>query len=257
MNSPLCSICRFWHSSIGKKVVVALTGAFLVLFLAGHLTGNMLIYQSSADFNEYAHFLHTMAHGWGIWVFRILLLSSLVLHVLGTVQLTIANRKARPTRYQKEATMVAPKSSRIMIFSGLTILSFVVFHILHYTVRVDGDLKLLADFGQNWAMTVAGFQNILVVIFYVIAMALLCSHLSHGVASIFQTLGLRTKKNAQLIITSSKVFSIVIFIGFISIPISIFFGLGKAEMEETVRLVQEAHKAGHTELQTTEAGGSH
>ncbi len=252
MSSPICSICRFWHSSIGKKIVVALTGAFLVLFLAGHLTGNMLIFQSSHDFNEYAHFLHTMAHGWGIWVFRILLLGSLVLHVLATIQLTIANRKARPVRYQKEATMVAPKSSRIMIVSGLTILSFVVFHILHYTVRVDGDLRLLADFGQNWAMTVAGFQNLLVVIFYVIAMALLCSHLSHGVAAIFQTLGIRTKKSSQSIKAFSKAFSTVIFVGFIAIPISIYFGFGREEMEATVKLVEEAHKAGLSSLPVVE-----
>lgn len=248
MSSPICSICRFWHSSIGKKIVVALTGAFLVLFLAGHLTGNMLIFQSSEDFNEYAHFLHTMAHGWGIWVFRILLLGSLILHVLATIQLTIANRKARPVRYQKEATMVAPKSSRIMIISGLTILSFIVFHILHYTVRVDGDLRLLADFGQNWAMAVAGFQSLLVVIFYVISMALLCSHLSHGVAAIFQTLGIRTKKSSASIKTFAKVFSLVIFIGFITIPISVFFGYGRAEMKDTVERVQAAHKAGLTEL---------
>lgn len=151
-----------------------------MVFLAGHLVGNLLIFQSSEAFNHYADFLHTMLHGWGIWLFRATMLVSLVLHIIATVQLTAANRVARPSRYQKDATMVASKSSRMMVWSGLTILVFFVFHILHYTVRVQADLKQLAEFHQNWAMTVAGFQSIPVVLFYVLAMGLLCSHLSHG-----------------------------------------------------------------------------
>ncbi|MCB1091196.1 MAG: succinate dehydrogenase cytochrome b subunit [Akkermansiaceae bacterium] len=249
MISSTCSACRFWHSSIGKKIVVALTGAFLVIFLAGHLVGNMLIFQSSEAFNHYADFLHTMLHGWGIWLFRATMLVSLALHILATVQLTAANRAARPRRYEHDATMVASKSSRIMIWSGLTIIVFFVFHILHYTVRIQDDLKLLADFHQNWAMTVAGFQSIPVVLFYILAMALLCSHLSHGVGSIFQTLGLRTKKSSAAIGLLSKVYAIVIFLGFISIPISIcFFGLGKCEMEKTEKVVKQLKEKGHTHL---------
>ncbi|MFK7910495.1 MAG: succinate dehydrogenase cytochrome b subunit [Akkermansiaceae bacterium] len=248
MISSNCSLCRFWHSSIGKKFVVALTGAFLVFFLAGHLTGNLLIFQSSEAFNHYAHFLHTMLHGWGIWIFRILMLVALVLHIIATIQLTGANRAARSSRYQKDATMVAPKSSRIMIWSGLTILVFFVFHILHYTVRINGDLKLLAHFGQNWAMTVAGFQKWYVVLFYIISMALLCSHLSHGVASIFQTLGLRTKKTAEGIKRLSQVYAVVIFVGFVSIPITILFGLGEEEMEQTLKAVKILEENGLKEL---------
>ena len=122
MSSSTCSLCRFWQSSIGKKLVVAITGAFIVLFLAGHLVGNLLIFQSSEDFNEYAEFLHSMAHGWGIWVARIAMLGALVLHVVATIQLTIANKAARPSRYQKEATVVASNSSRMMIWSGLCLL---------------------------------------------------------------------------------------------------------------------------------------
>ncbi|MGJ8678635.1 MAG: succinate dehydrogenase cytochrome b subunit [Akkermansiaceae bacterium] len=252
MSSPTYSLCQFWHSSIGKKIVVALTGAFLVFFLAGHLVGNMLIFQGSEDFNHYAEFLHGMAHGWGIWVARILILVALVLHVVATIQLVRANKAARPSRYQKEAHMVAPKSSRMMIWSGLTVLAFFVFHILHYTVRTSPDLKLLADYKQNWAMTILGFQNIPVVLFYMLSMALLCSHLSHGVGSIFQTLGLRSKKSAGAIAAFSKAYSAVIFIGFISIPIAVcFLGFGKQEMEETFEAVKAAKAAGLTELPVT------
>ncbi|BDS05092.1 hypothetical protein NT6N_01320 [Oceaniferula spumae] len=245
MSQSTCSLCRFWHSSIGKKIVVALTGLFLVLFLAGHLVGNLLIFQGSTDFNEYAHFLHNMMHGWGIWGFRIMMLVALVLHILATVQLVAANRAARTTRYQKEATMVASRSSRIMIWSGLTILVFFIFHILHYTVRVSPELKELADFGQSWAMTVKGFQNPLVSIFYIIAMGLLCSHLSHGVGSIFQTLGLRTRKTAGAINCLSKAYAVIIFVGFISIPISIcFFGYGKDELKQTESAIKAAKSMG-------------
>ncbi|MBT8037291.1 MAG: succinate dehydrogenase cytochrome b subunit [Verrucomicrobiae bacterium] len=256
MSLSTCAPCLFWQSSIGKKIVVALTGAFLVVFLAGHLVGNLLIFQSSESFNHYADFLHTMLHGWGIWLFRATMLVALALHIIATVQLTAANRIARPTRYQKDATMVASRSSRLMIWSGLTILVFFVFHILHYTVRVDGDLKQLADFHQNWAMTVAGFQSIPVVLFYILAMGLLCSHLSHGVGSIFQTLGLRTKKSANVINLFSKAYAVVLFFGFISIPVSIcFFGLGEKEMNETIQKVEAAAKAGLTSL--PDAGDKH
>ena len=249
MSQSSCSLCRFWHSSIGKKLVVALTGLFLVLFLAGHLAGNLLIFQSSGDFNEYAHMLHTMLHGWGVWIARILMLVALVMHIIATVQLTAANRAAKAVRYQKEASMVASRSSRIMIWSGLTVLVFIVFHILHYTVRVSPDLKELADFGQNWAMAIKGFQNPFVSIFYIIAMALLCSHLSHGVASIFQTLGLRSRKTAGPINMLAKAYSLVIFVGFISIPISIcFFGYGKKELEKIEQQVAIAKELGLTTL---------
>ena len=249
MSSSTCSVCRFWQSSIGKKIVVAITGIYLVLFLAGHLAGNMLIYQSSDDFNHYAEFLHSMLHGWGIWMFRISMLVALLLHIIATIQLTADNRAARPSRYQHDATMVAPRSSRMMIWSGLTILMFFVFHILHYTVRVQDELKQLADYKQNWAMTIAGFQNFAVVLFYIVAIALLCSHLSHGVGSIFQTLGLRTKKTAKGITLFSKAYSVIIFVGFISIPVSVyFFGFGEKELNETRAKVEAAAKAGLLEL---------
>ncbi|MBK1791928.1 succinate dehydrogenase cytochrome b subunit [Persicirhabdus sediminis] len=233
MSKATCSLCQFWQSSIGKKLVVAVTGLFLVLFLAGHLAGNMLIFQGSEDFDHYAHFLHNMVHGWGIWGFRIMMLGALALHIIATIQLTQANRAARPARYESDNTMVASKSSRMMVWSGLTILVFFVFHILHYTVRTSAELAELANHGYNWAMTIAGFQNVLVSVFYIFAMTLLCSHLSHGVASIFQTLGLRSRKTAGAIQTFSKAYAVIIWLGFISIPVAVcFLGYGKEELKE-------------------------
>ncbi len=220
MNASTCSACAIWNSSIGKKLLVALTGLVLVLFLAGHLAGNLLIFVGEKAFNEYAEMLHTMLHGAGVWIARAVLLTCLVVHVAATISLTRANRAASP-KYVHEQTIQATKSSRIMIWSGLTILAFVIFHLLHFTVRVNTELSQL---GQNnpHGMVIKGFSSGPVVLFYVIAMSLLCSHLSHGVASMFQTLGLRSKKSAPLIEKISKAYAFLIWVGFISIPLAIY-----------------------------------
>ena len=234
MTSPVTVLLRFWNSSIGKKIVVALTGLVLVGFLIGHLTGNLLIYVGREAMNDYAEFLHHMLHGAGVWIARIVLLICFVLHIVGTICLTRQNRASRDNRYQFEDTSVASRSSRIMIWSGLTILAFVIFHLLHYTVRVS---YAAADFVDTTAegserfdvygMMIKGFSFVPSSLFYIIAISLLCSHLSHGTASIFQTLGWRTERNRSLIETGSKIFAIVIWAGFISIPLAVMFGLVK------------------------------
>lgn len=231
MSALSCCIhstpCRFWNSSIGKKIIVALTGIILVGFLTGHLIGNLLIFQGEHAFNDYAHFLQTMLHGYGVWLARIVLLITFVLHVIATIQLTLANKAARDVQYQHPATVTASASSRMMIWSGSTVLAFLVFHVFHYTVRVSPTLAELGAENPH-AMVIAGFSNILVSLFYLIAMTLLCSHLSHGIASIFQTLGMRSHKTAIPIDIFSRAFALFIWIGFISIPIAIMiFGFGK------------------------------
>lgn len=223
-----CSLCTFTRSSIGRKMIVALTGLALVLFLAGHLSGNLLIFAGSEAFNDYAQFLHESLHGAGVWIARIGLLVVLVLHVWFTILLTKENKAASP-KYEHGATVQAPKSSRIMIWSGLTILAFIVFHILHFTVKAGSDFSTYLETTADGTvrhdahrMVIAGFQNGLVSIFYIIAMTCLCSHLSHGVSSIFQTLGLRSKKTAGAIKFLSNAYAIVIYLGFISIPLAIW-----------------------------------
>jgi succinate dehydrogenase / fumarate reductase cytochrome b subunit len=226
MNALTRSAAAYWNSSIGKKLVVALTGLAMVLFLAGHLTGNMLIYAGKEAFDEYARFLHEAGHGALIWVARLGLLVVLVLHVWATILLTRENKAARQ-QYEFQATIQASKSSRIMIWSGLTVLAFIVFHILHFTVRTNSHLAEIAK-ESPYEMVIAGFSGgflqVLVVLFYVIAMTLLCSHISHGVASMFQTLGFRSKKSASLIQRISLGYSAVIWIGFVSIPVAILLG---------------------------------
>ncbi len=227
MSKSSCSLCQFWHSSIGKKIIVAVTGAVLVAFLLGHLSGNLLMYVGADAFNKYAAFLHSMLHGAGVWAARIVLLTCLTLHVAGTICLVRANKAAKGQTYEKQETNVASGSSRIMIWSGLTILAFVVFHILHYTVRINAELANLGDSGDAYGMVIVGFKSIPVSLFYIIAISLLCSHLSHGVASIFQTLGLRTRGNAALIKGFAKGYTAIIWVGFVSIPIAVLTGIIK------------------------------
>lgn len=230
MNSLGNSLCRFWHSSIGKKIVVAVTGAMLILFLIGHVTGNLLVFAGREAMNDYAEFLLHMGHGTGIWVARIGLLIAFVLHIFATVSLVRQNRAARDVEYACKETVQASKSSRIMIWSGLTVLAFVVFHILHFTVRIDSELKHLVDplkAGRHdtFGMVIQGFQNPLVVAFYVIGISLLCSHLSHGIASVFQTLGLRSRKVAGAEKKLGLVIAILLWLGFLSIPVSVLIGV--------------------------------
>jgi succinate dehydrogenase / fumarate reductase cytochrome b subunit len=201
----------------------------MVLFLAGHLTGNLLIYAGKEAFDEYAKFLHEAGHGALIWVARVGLIVVLVLHVWATILLTRENKAARK-EYEYKSTIQATKSSRIMIWSGLTVLAFIVFHILHFTVRTNSHLAEIAK-ESPYEMVIAGFSGgflqALVVLFYVVAITLLCSHISHGVASMFQTLGFRSKKSASLIQRISLGYAAVIWVGFVSIPVAILLGFVK------------------------------
>lgn len=241
MNAITSCLTAIWTSSIGKKLIVAVTGAFLVLFLAGHLVGNLVVFMGAEPFNAYAYFLHHMLHGAGIWLFRAVMLAALGLHILATLALTRENRAARK-QYECQATIQATLSSRTMIVSGLTIAAFFIYHMLHFTVRAGAASGFnTAERYQNfrlpgvehgvhnaWLMVIDGFSVWYVSAFYIIAMLLLCSHLSHGVQSIFQTLGLRSKKASPLIKLISIAYSLFIFVGFISIPIAILvFGFGR------------------------------
>ncbi|MDE0825392.1 MAG: succinate dehydrogenase cytochrome b subunit [Akkermansiaceae bacterium] len=236
MNALSCKLCSFWSSSIGKKTVVALTGIVLLLFLPGHLIGNLLFFLGPDSINAYGIFLHELGHGAVIWIARFTLLACLIAHVVATIQLVRQNKAARETQYACKATVTATRSSRLMIWSGLTILFFIIFHILHYTVRIAYDFdgpafQTMLDGHQTLnihQMMLVGFSNGPVTIFYIIAITCLCSHLSHGVSSVFQTLGLRTEKSASAITAFGNLYAFAIWAGFLSMPIAIlFFGVGK------------------------------
>ncbi len=229
----LSALAAFYRSSIGKKIIVALTGVALMGFLVGHLSGNLLLFRGPEAINGYAHWLHSL--GTLLWVARLGLLCCLVAHVVITIQLVRANKAARPEVYGLPATRRATLASRTMIWSGLIILSFLIYHLMHFTLGVANgyydpqNARYTLPNGDHhvFNMVVDGFRWWPASLFYILSMGLLCSHLSHGFSSVFQTLGLTTNKTRRLIQLAGITFATLIFVGNISIPIAVLCGFGK------------------------------
>jgi succinate dehydrogenase / fumarate reductase cytochrome b subunit len=226
----ICSvnvIAAFYRSSVGKKIIVALTGIILILFVVGHLLGNLQIFIGPDWVNGYAEHLRDL--GPLLWLIRIFLLATVILHIWVTILLAIENRRARPQPYIDKRYVKATFASRHMLMSGLIVLAFIIYHIAHFTVRVtDPRFALLkADpLGHYdvYSMMVYGFQNYYVSSFYIIGLFLLFLHLSHGSSSFFQSLGLNDKKLTPGLALGGRIFAWLIFIGYTSIPVAILLG---------------------------------
>lgn len=237
MSAVIDSLTRFYSSSIGKKILVALTGIVLVVFIFGHMVGNLLVFAGPEAINEYGHMLQTSLHGAGVWIARIGLLLAIVIHVVATIQLVRQNSAARNDTYGNKKYKVSSTASRTMILSGLTILAFIVYHLLHFTVRTGNEYNNPSLYSYDlhghqvhnvYKMVIDGFSWWPASAFYVIAMVLLCTHLSHGVASIFQTLGLASHRTWPLFKKLGLAYALVVLVGNCSIPIAILvFGYGR------------------------------
>lgn len=232
MSALSQSLNKIVTSSLGKKFIVALTGLMLAGFVLGHMAGNLLFFVGPDALNAYASQLQSM--GPLLWVARISLLVAVVLHVVFTIKLTRENRAARPHRYEFEKTIQASGSSRIMIWSGLTVLAFIVYHLMHFTLKSTNPEFASLSYNLDgvqvhnvYKMVVAGFSSIPVAIFYLIANGLLASHLSHGVASVPQTLGISTGRTRALYKKIGLAFAALILIGNSSIPLAVLLGFGK------------------------------
>lgn len=237
-------ITRVWQSSLGKKYIMALTGCALFLFLIGHLLGNLQVFGQPELINTYAHFLKSKPGL--LWAARLGLLGCLGLHVLAAVQLSALNREARPEGYAGGSAYGATKASQYMLVSGLVILGFVLYHLAHFTallaaVNGTGDFRKLTTVlhGESvpdvYAMMILGFQVWWVVAFYLIAQWLLFMHLGHGLASLFQSLGLRNHVWWPRIQAFVKIASIAIFIGYAIIPVSIFLRIVGADYADKAK----------------------
>jgi succinate dehydrogenase / fumarate reductase cytochrome b subunit len=184
--------------------------------------------------NHYGHFLQT---NWEIkWPARIGLLVMVALHIASALKLTAENRAARPQAYAEWKPAGASYASRTMMMSGIIIAAFVVYHLLHYTVTAPSvnftgqDFRTFTDAqGRHdiYKMMVVGFSNSWVSFFYIFAMALLCLHLSHGVSAMFQSLGWKKHYYKPLIDNGARAVAILIFAGYVSIPIAVKLGLGR------------------------------
>lgn len=217
---------RTWNSSIGMKTIMALTGAGLFLFVLGHLLGNLQIFLGPHALNAYARALRAVPEA--LWLARIGLIVLLVAHVGSAVRLTSLNRAARPNRYRVQKAVQVSYESRTLFMSGLIVLAFVVFHLLHFTWgRVDPTHYHLTDeLGHHdvYSMVIWGFSNPIVVASYLFATLVLSLHLRHGVSSLFQTIGLSTPKYEPLIRRLGPIVGFVILVGYWSIPLSVLLG---------------------------------
>ena len=222
MNDIITTACKFVTSSIGRKILVALTGACLLLFLVGHLAGNMTIYggdgANPADpswINAYATGLHAMP-AWLLWAIRLGLLVVLLIHVVLTLVLKYENYNAR-THYRKEGTLKATLSSRTMVITGLMVFCFLVFHLWQLTFNGDP--------ANCYDHIIAAFSNPWCSLFYIVAICCLFMHVRHGVQSVLQTLGLSTRKVRPLYNIIAVLFGIVVCGGFISIPVAVMLNI--------------------------------
>lgn len=215
----------FYGISIGKKAVMALTGLILVLYVIGHLAGNLLIYGGRAMINSYSELLH--ASSAALWTARVVLLLAVGLHIWMSFLLWLEKRRARPVQYHKHDYIAASYASRTMMWSGPIFGAFVVFHIMHLTVgdvpglalaRVDGGY----DVFQN---LVVGFRHWWVSAAYIVAVLVLMLHLYHGVWSMFQSVGLNHPRFTPRLKRFAQVFSIAIAAGYISIPLAVLTGV--------------------------------
>jgi len=217
----------FYQSSIGKKIIVAVTGLLLIVYVLGHLVGNLQIYLSPGRLNTYAQFLHAL--GPLLWLIRIGLLAVFIVHIVATVQLTLENRRAKPQKYAVPGFQRSTTASRTMIISGLIVLCFVIYHLLHFTFEATNpefhELRDSAGRHDVYRMVVLGFQQPLISIFYALGLFLLTLHLSHGFASVTQTLGINNRKLEGFISTGGQILAWLVFAGYVSIPLSIMLGI--------------------------------
>lgn len=244
----MCALCSFLKSTIGRKILMALTGLVLVLFVLGHMLGNLQIFLGPDVINAYAYKLHHVMPVAMLWGIRLFLLACIGVHIWAAISLTLDNRKARPQGYDQNKSVQATYAAKTMRMSGIILLAFIIFHIAHYTARIvpgkeynqqiadvalvkHGEAVLhngevVMTFNVN-DMMIDGFHVWWVSAFYIIATGLLCMHLTHGVSSMFQTVGLRNQLWRARLDRFARIYGVVVFLGFAVIPVAAMTGILK------------------------------
>jgi succinate dehydrogenase / fumarate reductase cytochrome b subunit len=223
-------------SSLGKKYLMAGSGAVMILFVLGHLAGNLQIFLGSEAINRYGHFLQSNVEL--LWPVRMALLAIIAIHIWSATRLTLENRAARPHAYEHWEPTAASYASRTMMWSGVIVAVFIIYHLLHFTVMVKAvnltsqDFHTFTEVLRNheerhdvYRMMITGFQQWPVSIFYILGVGLLCLHLSHGISAMFQSLGWKKRSYGECLDRASKWVSVLIFLGYSSIPIAIMLRL--------------------------------
>jgi succinate dehydrogenase / fumarate reductase, cytochrome b subunit len=209
----------FWSSTIGKKVVMAVTGIVLVGYILAHVTANLLIFIGPSAIDSYAVKLRTIPLL--LWGVRLLLLVSVILHVVAATQLAVRARAARPTPYHRFDPQASSPASRTMRWGGLALLLFLVYHILHFTTgQAHPDFIHLAPYHN----VTTAFRVWWVAAIYIVAMFALAMHLYHGTWSMFQTLGIEHARVNAARRRLATVIAVLVPLGFVSVPIAVLIG---------------------------------
>jgi succinate dehydrogenase / fumarate reductase cytochrome b subunit len=238
-------LMKIWHSSLGKKYIMGISGFVLVFFIVTHLMGNLQLFVGPYWINTYGQFLHERHEV--LWPARIVLLTMVVLHIWSAFKLRAENQAARPVGYAGDAApFAASYASRTIMMSGLIIAAFVIFHLLHYALAVRlvnltgidfGSLRDSAGRPDLYLMLLLGFSKWPVSVFYIIAVGLLSLHLSHGMRAMFQSVGWKWTFGgvSKLPDRIARWTALVIFILYASIPTAVMCGYGKAYKEKALQ----------------------
>ncbi len=213
-------LVAFWNSSVGKKAVMAITGIIGVLFVIGHMVGNLQVFQGAERLNAYGHLLHGPLNEL-IWGARVVLLVALVLHVVAAYQLTMRNRAARPVEYAMRTPQVSTLASRTLRWGGVLLLAFIVYHLLDLTI---GIVNPAFQDGNVYANLLGSLQRPLIAGFYIVAMAALALHLYHGAWSSVRTLGVAPESVSPLKRRVALVLAIIVALGFAVVPLAVVLG---------------------------------
>jgi succinate dehydrogenase / fumarate reductase cytochrome b subunit len=233
-------IINLFRSSLGKKYIMAVTGCILFLFILGHLAGNLQIFFGPKALNRYGHFLHENVEL--LWPVRIILIGLFFLHLWSSIALSLENKAARPVPYAQYRPVGSTYASRTMLISGTVLFLFLLYHLLHYTAQVPAvnliageDFKTFVDPDNQadvFRMMVMGFSNPWVVLIYVVGVALVCLHLSHGASSMFQSIGWKNEAYRPILDGLARIIAVLIFIGYVSIPVAVLlFKFGKEHVK--------------------------
>lgn len=210
----------FYQTLVGKKAVMALTGLILFGFVVGHLLGNLQIFIGREQLNAYSRFLKNT--GELLWAVRAILLLSLVLHIIASIQVSLADLQARPVGYVEKRDIATSYAARTMIVSGPLVFLYIIYHLLMFTFLTTGPGYSHTDVYGN---VVAAFKVPLISAIYILAMILLGFHLYHGIWSMMHTLGISNTCYHRLRWIASPIVAILITLGYIAIPIAVLAGI--------------------------------
>lgn len=215
----------FFASTIGRKVVMAVTGVILVGFVLGHMLGNLQMFLPDHEaINHYGRFLREVLHGTGIWIVRAVLLLSVALHIWAAWSLSRTSSKARPIAYEVVTPDASTYASRTMRWSGPILALFIVYHLLDFTV---GSVHPAFAPGDVYRNVIVGFSVWPVAVAYIVAMLALGLHLRHGMWSMLQTLGASHPRWNTARGGAATALTVIVVLGFVSVPLAVLAGVLK------------------------------